>query len=229
MEGARPVARMHTRPDRGVRVHPLAGRRARQQLQHHLEIAERRHDLLDPHHRHEHLGQRRAHPAVALGLDDDDAPGVGAGEVRSRDGDRAREELLAQKRPRRRGQLLWVVGQVREAEPRMKRSRISVRFLWIAGTRRCEGRRRQLARSARRGRSREARIPAASSASLSRISSVASDFTFTTSSTLRLARSRHDRVRLCRVPCPVDDAAGLRHRRLELERGGCRAAGARDP
>ena len=39
MELLRPVAGCHPGPHRGVRVHPLAGRRARQQLEEHLQVA----------------------------------------------------------------------------------------------------------------------------------------------------------------------------------------------
>ena len=102
VEGARTVPGVHSAPDRGVRVHALAGRRTRQQLEHHLQVAERRHDLLDAHHRHEHLGQGRAHPAVPLRLDDDDAPSVGTGEVRARDGHARAEKCVAKERARRR-------------------------------------------------------------------------------------------------------------------------------
>ena len=117
VEGPRPVARMHARPDRGVRVHPLARRRARQQLEHHLQVPESGHDLLDPHHRHEHLGQGRAHPAVPLGLDDDDAPGVGAGEVGARDGHARAEECVAKEGARRRGQRAGIVAETLQPEP----------------------------------------------------------------------------------------------------------------
>ena len=57
-------------PHRGVRVHPLAGGRAGQQLQEHLEVAPGRHELLDAHHGDQRARQGQAHPAVALGLDD---------------------------------------------------------------------------------------------------------------------------------------------------------------
>lgn len=117
MEGPWPVPRVHARPDRGVRVHALAGRGTRQQLQHHLQVAKRRHDLLNPHHRHEHLGQGRAHPAVPLGLDDDDASGVGTREVGARDCHSCAEERIAKERARRRGQLGGVVGEPFDSEP----------------------------------------------------------------------------------------------------------------
>ena len=42
---------------------------------------QRGHELLDPHHGHEHLGQRRAHAAVALGLEHADRAGLGDREV----------------------------------------------------------------------------------------------------------------------------------------------------
>ena len=55
VELLRPVAGRHPGPHRGVRVHPLAGRRAGQQLQEHLEVGPGRHQLLDAHHGDEGL------------------------------------------------------------------------------------------------------------------------------------------------------------------------------
>ncbi|MPM54698.1 hypothetical protein SDC9_101477 [bioreactor metagenome] len=60
-----------TGPDTGVRIHPLAGRAAWQQLHEDLEVVEGGQDLLDAHHRDQGLRQRQAHPAVALGFHDD--------------------------------------------------------------------------------------------------------------------------------------------------------------
>ena len=68
VELLRPVIGVHTGPQRRVRIHALAGGRARQQLQAHLEVAPFRQHLLDPHHRDQHPRQREAHPPVALGL-----------------------------------------------------------------------------------------------------------------------------------------------------------------
>ncbi len=62
-----------------------------------------------------------------------------------------------------------------------KRSRISVLFLWIAGTSRCDGRSRASCTISSARSVSSAWIPAASSASFSPISSVVSDFTFTIS------------------------------------------------
>ena len=81
VEGLRPVAGRDAGPDRGVRVHPLRGRRAREQLEEDLEVAPRRDELLDAHDRDEDLGERQAHPAVALRLDDHDRAGLGDREV----------------------------------------------------------------------------------------------------------------------------------------------------
>ena len=69
-------------------------------------------DELDPHERDEHLRERRAHPAVPLGLDDAHGPRLGDSEVRPRDADLRGEELLAQVKPRGVGQVLGVVGKV---------------------------------------------------------------------------------------------------------------------
>ena len=86
----------HAGPQRRVRVHPLGGRGARQQLQEDLEVAPLRQHLLDPHHADQRLGQRRAHAPVALGLDDADRAGLGDPEVRARDRHRHGQELVAQ-------------------------------------------------------------------------------------------------------------------------------------
>ena len=91
-----PSPSLHAGPDRRVRVHPLGRRGARQQLQHHLEVAPLRQHLLDPHQRDQDLRQRRAHAPVALGLHDGDRAGLGDAEVRPADGDGHREELRAQ-------------------------------------------------------------------------------------------------------------------------------------
>ena len=231
VEGSRTVARMHSRPDRGVRVHALAGRRARQQLEHHLQVAERRHDLLDPHHRHEHLGQGRAHPAVSLGLDDDDAPGVGAGEVRARDGHARAEECVAQERARRRRQLAGIVGETFESEPLAGTGRGS--RSGSCGSRARGGARAApppAARSARPGRSPARESPAASSASFSPISSVVSDFTFTISSTPS-ARTISVTIALASAASRAQWTTPPRvgDRRLELDQEAARARGARGP
>ena len=107
----RAVAGRDAVPHRRVGVHPLAGRRARQQAQEDVEVGEGGHDLLDADHRHQHLGQGQAHPAVALGLDDDQRAGLGDGEVRARDPDLGAQELLAQVEPRGVRELGRVVGE----------------------------------------------------------------------------------------------------------------------
>ena len=86
----RAVARRDARPERGVRVHPLAGCRAGQQLHQDAEVAPLLDDLLDAHHGHERLRQRRAHAPVPLRLDDADRAGLRDREVRARDRRRAR-------------------------------------------------------------------------------------------------------------------------------------------
>ena len=68
VEVLRAVTRGDPGPQRGVRVHPLAGRGAGQQLQEHLEVAEGGQQLLDAHDGDQGFRQRQAHPAVALGL-----------------------------------------------------------------------------------------------------------------------------------------------------------------
>ncbi len=108
----RPVTGSHAGPRRGVGVHPLAGRGPRQQPQEHVEVGERRHDLLDADDRDQDLRERQAHPAVALGLDHDQRAGLGDGEVGTGDGHLRPQELLPQVQARGRRELGRVVGQV---------------------------------------------------------------------------------------------------------------------
>ena len=56
MKFAGAVARRHTCPDGIVWIHPLAGGRARQQLQEHLEILKPRNHFLDADQADHHLG-----------------------------------------------------------------------------------------------------------------------------------------------------------------------------
>ena len=118
----RPVTVTDARPERRIRIHPLRGRRARQELEEHLQVAERGHELLDSHHGHEHGRQRRAHAAVPLGLDDADRPGLGDAEVGAADADARAEELLAQVDPRGLGEVPRVVRH----DPRRDRARKQV-------------------------------------------------------------------------------------------------------
>ena len=74
-------------------------------------------ELLDPHHRDQRLGQRQAHPAVALGLDDHHGPGLGDREVRAGDRDLRAQELLPQVEPGGLGERARLVGQVRGRRP----------------------------------------------------------------------------------------------------------------
>ena len=111
----RAVAGRHARPGRGVGVHPLPRRRARQQPQHRVEVGPGGDDLLDADDADQHVGQGQAHPPVALGLHDDERAGVGDGEVGAADRDLRAQELLAQvlaRRPRQHGRLVGeVVGR----------------------------------------------------------------------------------------------------------------------
>ena len=86
----RPVAGVHSGPDRVVGVHALAGGRARQRLQEDFEVLKARDHLLDSGDGDQHLGQGEAHPAIAFRLDDADASGLGDQEVGAADGDLAR-------------------------------------------------------------------------------------------------------------------------------------------
>ena len=113
---ARAVAVHRPGPDRRVRVHPLAGGRARQELEEHLEILPARHQLLDPDDADQHLRERRAHPPVALGLQHHQAARLGHGEVGPADADARPQEPLAQVPARRLGQLRRVVRQLGVAD-----------------------------------------------------------------------------------------------------------------
>ena len=210
VELARAVALAHAGPERGVRVHPLAGRRARQQLEEDLHVAPGRHELLDAHHRDEQLGQRGAHAPVALGLEDADGAGLGHREVRPGDPHPRVEELPPQVRaaPPRRAPRARRPGPGMSSS-RANSSRISARFLWIAGTRMCDctSSPSWMISSARSVST--ARTPASASASFSLISSVAIDLTFTTSSTSAARRDRaDDPVGLGGVTRPVHLPAG---------------------
>src|SRR5262249_59589503 len=107
-----PVAGRHPGPERRVRVHPLAGRRAWQQLEEDAEILKARKQLLDPEDGDEDVRERRAHAAVAFGLDDDDRARFRDAAVRSADADLRTQEALEGVGPGRRGQLPWVRADV---------------------------------------------------------------------------------------------------------------------
>lgn len=111
MEGPRPVAVRRACPGGGVRVHPLRGGGAGQQLQKDLQVLPARHHLLDAHDGDQRLGKGQTHPAVALGLHDDQGAGLGDHEVGAGDPDLRGQELLPQMQPRRLGQLGGGVGQ----------------------------------------------------------------------------------------------------------------------
>ena len=137
-----PSPRAHTRPERRVRVHPLAGCRARQQLQEDLQVAPARDHLLDPHHRDQHV--RRASctsgrcPRTRRRRR---CPFRRPRSWRRRSPPCARRNAVAQVEPRGLGELGRVVRELGPPERSHGRGRGSrVRFLWIAGTRRCDGR-----------------------------------------------------------------------------------------
>ena len=70
---------LRTRKQRLVCRESLSGARARQELQEHVEVLEARYDLLDAHQRHVDARQARRQPDVALGLDHDEhRPRLGA-------------------------------------------------------------------------------------------------------------------------------------------------------
>ena len=218
----RSVAGRHAGPGRGVGVHPLAGRGAGQQLQEDLEVAPGRHDLLDAHDRDQGLGQGQAHPAVALGLQHDQRAGVGDGEVGAGDGDLGPQEGTPQVRcarprpgPRDRRSAPGSTSGI----SRRKMSRISLRFLWIAGTRMWLGRSWPSWTISSARSVSWAVMPACSRASLRPISWVAIDLTLTTSSApVGPDQVGHDGVGLGRVAGPVHGAAVRRSRWLRAAR-----------
>ena len=103
----------------------------------------------------------------------------------------------------------------------MKMSRISARLRWMAGTRMCDGRSWPSWTIISARSVSQTSMPSRRSASLSSISCVAIDLTLTTSAGAVVVDDRgDDRVRLGRVACPVDGAAGSGHALLEsLEEG----------
>ena len=134
------VAGTHARPQRCVRVHALTRRRARQELQEHLEVLEPRQHLLDAHDGDQDAGEGRAHATVALGLDDRDR----ARSRRPRSSRRTRPPRPAgtARAGAARAASASAVGSSLSSgrsNATRKRSRISVRFLWIAGTTMCDG------------------------------------------------------------------------------------------
>jgi hypothetical protein len=108
----RPVVLRDPRPDRVVRVHPLAGRGAGEELEEDLEVSEHGDQLLDPEDGDQGVGQRQAHAAVALGLGDEQPAGLGDREVRAADGDLGFQEQASEVKPRGPGERVRVIGQV---------------------------------------------------------------------------------------------------------------------
>ena len=140
VEPLRPVACAHSGPERGVRV-PTAPRSRSGAAAAGTPRGRGSADaFFDPHHRDQRLGERRAHAPVALRLDDEDRARVGGGEVRPEIATRARRN--ASRRWSRAASASSAGSSERFGRPSRsrKRSRISTRFLWIAGTSRCDGR-----------------------------------------------------------------------------------------
>ena len=163
-------------------------------------------------------GSVGAHTAVALRLDDADGAGVGGSrssrrEIATRARRNASRRACPPPRARPRGRPR---GPATAEAGSRNRSRISARFLWIAGTSKCDGRSPaswmiSSARSVSSGR-----MPAPSSASLSRISSVVERLHLDDLVDALGLHERGDRlVRLGRVARPVHGASGGLHGRLE--------------
>ena len=74
-------------------------------MQEDLEVGPGGYEFLDAQDGDQHLRQRQAHPPVALGLQHDDRPGIGDGEVAAGHRDGGAQELLPQVQPGRLGQL----------------------------------------------------------------------------------------------------------------------------
>ena len=221
----RPVTGGDPGPHRGVGVHPLAGARARQQLEEDVEVLPGRHELLDADDADQHLGQGQAHPPVALALDDDERARLGDREVGAGDGDLGAQELLAQVQPGRRGELasgssVRPSGAGRPARPSGSRkiSRTSERLRWIAGTRMWLGRSSPSWTISSARSVSHAAMPSAASASLRSISWVAIDLTLTTSSTPWPVAMRATTAQASSgVAGPVHDRPAGLQRGLELE------------
>ena len=172
------------------------------------------------------VGQRQAHPAVALGLDDHDRAGLGDREVRA--GDRPRGRAGTSRaggagRPRRApaGSSVRSSGAGRPARRHLAPEDLPD-LGPVAVDRRDEDVRRQVVaragRSARRGRSPRRRCPHCASASFSSISWVDHRLDLDDLAAPPAVRTMpsDDRVRLGGVAGPVDDAAGGRHVPLQL-------------
>ena len=85
--------------ERNVAGQALAGRAARQELQHRRQVLVAGDDFLDPHERDVDARQRERHPAVALVLDDDERAALGAREVDAGDAHAGGAKLRAQDAP----------------------------------------------------------------------------------------------------------------------------------
>ena len=116
VELPRPVTLRDPGPERGVGVHPLGGRGAGEELHKDLEVLPLRDDLLYPHQRDKDGRQRRAHPPVALGLDDGDRSGLCDGEVRPAYADLRVKELFAEVEAGGVREVLRLVGEVFDVE-----------------------------------------------------------------------------------------------------------------
>ena len=129
------------------------------------------------------LGQGQAHPAVALGLDDADRAGLGDAEVGPADRRPARSGTSAAGASRAAAARAFgsSVRPSVSSSRRRKRSRISARFLWIAGTRMCDDRSPASWMISSARSVSIASMPTCARASFRPISSVVSDLILTTS------------------------------------------------
>ena len=187
--------------------------------------------LLDPHHRDQRRRQRRAHAAVALGLDDADGPGLGDREVRAADADATRAGTRS-RRCTRAASASAAGSSDRSAAAERARGR-------DRGSRcGCGGSRGRGCATALAGELHDQlgevgldRLdPAASSASLSPISSVVSDLTLTTSRAPSACDELgHDPVGLGARRAPSAPARRPPSRPPRVARGSDRGAAAPGP
>ncbi len=107
-----PIARMNAGPGGVIGVHPLAGSRSRQRLEKDFEVAETGNDLFDTDDGDEHIREREAHAAIAFGLDDADAAGIGNHEIAAGNSDFDAKKLFTEIGASRGGKILGPVAEI---------------------------------------------------------------------------------------------------------------------
>ena len=176
--------------------------------------------LLDPHDRDQHVAAASVH-IRPLPSDSTTTivPVSATAKLAPLTADLGRRKLLPQVRPGRLGQRARLVGEVGSTPiARRKRSRISARFLWIAGTRMCDGRSRRRAGRSAPPRSVSIALDAGRCERLVEPDLVGRHGLDLDDLAGAVACDElgDDLVRLVGVARPVDVAAGRLDRRLEL-------------